>query len=112
MVVRLARLVKVTVSGPSGVRAWPMASAPPLPAAVGAAAGAAPGAVDGGDRQAGAGDQAGEITGLAGDLQDGPAVWLAPTPDLPVAGRQSRADLRPGGGDRLASGRWRRGWLP
>jgi hypothetical protein len=27
MVVRLARLVKVTVSGPSGVRAWPMASA-------------------------------------------------------------------------------------
>jgi hypothetical protein len=85
---------------------------PPLPAAVGAAAGAAPGAVDGGDRQAGAGDQAGEITGLAGDLQDGPAVWLAPTPDLPVAGRQSRADLRPGGGDRLASGRWRRGWLP
>src|SRR5712691_1114748 len=71
---------------------------PPLPAAVGAAAGAAPGAVDGGDRQAGAGYQAGEIAGLVGDLQDGPAVWLQPPPDLPVADRQSRADLRPGGG--------------
>ena len=80
------------------VQAWPMASAPPLPAAVGAAAGAAPGAVDGDDRQAGAGDQAGEIAGLVGDLQDGPAVWLAPPLDLPVADRQSRADLRPGGG--------------
>src|SRR5882724_1486303 len=71
---------------------------PPLPGAVGGAAGAAPGAVDGGDRQAGAGDQAGEIAGLVGDLQDGPAVWLPPPPDLPAADRQSRADLRPGGG--------------
>jgi hypothetical protein len=43
--------------------------------------GAAPGAVDGHDRQAGAGDQAGEIAGLVGDLQDGPAVWLQPPPD-------------------------------
>jgi len=25
-------------------------------------------------------------------------VWLVPPPDLPVADRQSRADLRPGGG--------------
>jgi hypothetical protein len=40
----------------------------PPPAAVGAAAGAAPGAVAGDDRQAGAGYQAGEVTGLVGDL--------------------------------------------
>jgi hypothetical protein len=46
----------------------------------------------------GAGYQAGEITGLVGDLEDGPAVWLQPPPYLPVADRQSRADLRPGGG--------------
>jgi hypothetical protein len=71
---------------------------PPLPGAVGAAADAAPGALDGHDRQADAGYQAGEITGLVGDLQDGPAVWLQPPPDLPVADRQSRADLQPGGG--------------
>jgi len=100
-VVRRARRVKVTVSGPSGDVGVADGQRPPLPAAVGAAAGAAPGAVDGHDRQAGAGDQAGEITGLVGDLQDGPAVWLQPPPDLPwgaAADRQSRADLRPGGG--------------
>jgi hypothetical protein len=55
-VARLARRVKVTVSGPSGVLVT----------------------------------QAGEITGLVGDLQDGPTVWLQPAPDLPVADRQSR----------------------
>jgi len=88
MVVWRARRVKVTVSGPSGTLGVAAGSAHPLPAARrrrGLVA--APGAVDGGDRQAGAGDQAGEITGLVGDLQDGPAVWLAPPPDLPAADR-------------------------
>jgi hypothetical protein len=105
MVMRRPRWVKVTVSGPPGGAGVADGQRPPLPAAVGAAAGAAPGAVDGHDRQVGAGDQAGEVTGLVGDLQDGPAVWLHPPPDLPVAARQPRADLRPGGGGEPPAGR-------
>jgi hypothetical protein len=54
-------------------------------------AGPAPGAIDGHDRQAGAGHQAGEIAGLVGDLQDGPPFWLQPPPELPAADRQARA---------------------
>jgi hypothetical protein len=99
MVARLARLVKVTVSGPSEVLTWPMAQRPPLPPAVGAAAGAAPGAVDGGDRQAGAGDQAGEITGLVGDLQDGrPSGCSRHRICQPLTGTRALICSRGGGG--------------
>jgi hypothetical protein len=98
MVVRRARRVKVTVSGPSGMQAWPMASARRcrLPSAVRRVPRQAPSA---------------EVTGrrvLATRPVRLPAWSVTFRTVRPSGwrrhricqpdGRQSRADLRPGGG--------------